>query len=55
MDDGPNDRIGPELVLSHFARFNVSSEYAVILNLSRVSPILCIWIDLLTSVIGIQV
>jgi len=42
MDDGPNDRICPELVLSHFARFNVSSEYAVILNLSRVSPILCI-------------
>jgi hypothetical protein len=37
MDDGPNDRICPQSVISHVARFNISSEYAVILNLSRVS------------------
>jgi hypothetical protein len=36
MDDGPDDRVCPQSVLSHIARFEFSSERAVILNLSRV-------------------
>jgi hypothetical protein len=37
MDSGPNDIICPQFVVSHVARFNISSDRAVILNLSRVS------------------
>ena len=37
MDNGPSDRIHPPLVVLHVARFNMFSERAVILNLSRVS------------------
>jgi hypothetical protein len=37
MDSGPSDRICPQWVVSHVARFSMSSERAVILNLSRVS------------------
>jgi hypothetical protein len=36
MDDGPEDRIPPQSVISHVARFDFSSERAVIINLSRV-------------------
>lgn len=36
MDNGPEDRIRPQAVVSHIARFEFSSERAVILNLSRV-------------------
>jgi hypothetical protein len=37
MDDGPDVRVCPQSVVSHVARFNFSSERAVIVNLSRVS------------------
>jgi hypothetical protein len=37
MDDGPEDRVPPQSVVSHVARFKFSSNRAVILNLSRVS------------------
>jgi len=37
MSDGPYDRVSPNSVVSHVARFDFSFERAVIVNLSRVS------------------
>jgi hypothetical protein len=43
MADGPNDVVPVSSVITHVARFNFSSDRAVIVNLSRVCEKFPFW------------